>query len=78
MTTLTMAQRLDRVNARTAAINPARVLLGLLLFPFMLLGFMAFWTVSGVVWAFGWMKNATVEGWDWAQTHSPQGSAATP
>lgn len=72
MSTVTLADRLARVNARTKKVNPARVIAMALLGPFLLVGWVAFWAWFGLVWAGSWAWNGVVEGYEAARERAPR------
>lgn len=61
-----MSAHAEYVAGRVAAIDVRKVILSILFLPFMLIGLTARFVVRSVVFTFGWMWFALVEGWNMA------------
>lgn len=71
MTTLSMptySARADRVARHAVAVSPSRAARNVALFLPWLIGFVAYWSWSGVVFVAMWIWFGLCEGFDWGKS----------
>jgi hypothetical protein len=56
----------ERVTSRVINIDIRKLILSILIIPFLLVGLTARYVVRAIVWTFGFMWFAAVEGWEMA------------
>lgn len=61
----------ERVASRVVNIDIRKLILSILVLPFLVIGLTARYVVRAIVWTFGFMWFAAVEGWEMAAPKVP-------